>query len=140
MKKSKLLIFPLLFFVLAVVSGCSKDDQFAIKVKSISTTYDAVNNCNNGLSTAFNFELEAKEAITQNIQSVKFDVKWENGTEINDLVESNVTVTGSMLTFAYCFNFITTNWVEVTVEIVDDNGVVISAPKTVRIQKPPGAN
>lgn len=127
-----------------VILGCSKDDEMRpLTVTGSDFSFDTLNTCDIGsgdFATLFNFHLELPSAPTIEVGGVEFDLEWSNGNETENILEDDLVMTGTTISYDWCFRFGSTDWFELRQTLVDPDGKALSNEVTLRVNKPAGAN
>lgn len=137
---TKMMTVMLLVFVLI---GCKKsDDNSSEFVNALSASFDftqGLNNCNNPNGTGSVVFLKVNYEVSDGLEIKKVLTHIElSGGETDDFEDLTFDDDGIQIERADCFRFASNTWVDYEMRLETVNGLV-SNPKTVRINKPTGA-
>lgn len=138
-------ILAILLLVFSSIS-CSKDDDnnndevFLINIESLNSEIPAINNCDsgNGVGTGILVMVNYTSSANLTIEKIRIKYTWSNGETGND-VDVNFPDDGSSVEFGQCIRYEQLTWIEFEVRLELSDGS-LSHPKTIRINKPAGAN
>ena len=139
-----LTMFILLIIGLAMISGCSSDDNdgpsSTITAQAQTFTVNGINNCNTsiGPGSTLVFTIPYTSTSGLSIEKLRIKTTVSNG-ESEEGVNNQITDNNSEVTWVSCFHFGLQDWVEYEVRLESSDGTLSNAVKT-RVNKPNGAN
>jgi hypothetical protein len=139
----QVLVFSIMLLQLAIVTGCSKNDDgpdFSINAETQTYTINGINNCNtsSGAGSTFVFEIPYSSETNSAINKLQIRrTVSDGGSDVG--VNTTFTDEDGIIGWAICFRFGSQDWVEMEVVLEAEDGSK-SNPTKVRVNKPTGAN
>ena len=134
--------FSIMVLLLAIVIGCSKDDDpnFSISAETQTYTVNGINNCYTpkGAGTAFVFEIPYSSETNSAINKLQIKTTVSDGDSDVDVI-TTFTDEDGIIGWYVCFRFGSQDWAEFEVVLETEDGSK-SNPTKVRVNKPSGAN